>query len=205
MPGQRRNEFRFEGKYVFLTYPRCELRPHTVHDELHERYPIKYFCIASEEHEEPDDEGIILHIHAVIEFVDTVRTRNAEAFNIQGFHPNIQRVRSRKAACDYVRKDGDFISNFPDASKTTWGDILAQSTTKDEFLDSVRSHYPRDYVLQHDRVLSFAELHFKPTIPEYVNEYNFANVDPRLTDWCNDNLVDNVGTQWPQRTFREAS
>jgi len=193
MPQQRANHFRYEGKFVFLTYPRCELRPETVLAELRKNFDINHWCIASEEHDQADEDGIILHIHAVIEFTSVVRTRNAAAFDIEGFHPNIQSVRSRKQALDYVRKDGDFISNFPETAKTSWGNILAESSNREDFLSRVRSCYPRDYVLSYDRIISFADAHFKPVIPEYVNEYEFNNVHPELTEWVNANLHQEIG------------
>lgn len=193
MPGQRRNDFRFEGKFIFLTYPRCELRPDYVKAQLEKNFDIKHFCIASEEHEEADEDGVILHIHAVLEFDRIVRTRIASAFDIDGFHPNIQGLRSRKAALDYVRKDGDFINNFPDTQKTSWASILATATTRDDFLAGVREHYARDYVLQYDRLLAFADVHYQPVIPEYVNNFEFNNVHPHLTAWVDNNLANDIG------------
>lgn len=187
MPADRRNNFRFEGKFVFLTYAQCNLTPEQVLEALQEVKVIKHYNIARETHEDGN-----YHIHAVIEFDEQLRTRRADVFDIQGFHPNIQKPRSLRACLQYVRKEGEFINNFP-TGKKTWGDILADSQTRDDFLSGVRQHYPRDYILCYDRVISFADAHFRPVVPPYVNQYEFNNVPAELTAWVEENITAKPG------------
>lgn len=65
---------------------------------------VKYMIICQEKHQ---DEG--LHLHAVISFSKKVDIRDCTFFDINGFHPKIEPVKSLAKSVNYVKKDGVFI------------------------------------------------------------------------------------------------
>lgn len=185
MPAQRTNTFRFESTSAFLTYPRCTLTKEQVLDALSAKLDIKFYRIARELHEDGTP-----HIHAVVKLNRQLRTRDQRYFDIDGFHPNIQTPRSLKNVCEYVSKDGDVLDTFPASStKHSWADILPACTTRDEFLVHMRTHFPRDFIINLDRILNFADYHYKPVLPPYVNDYDFTAVPEPLLEWLSGNLI----------------
>lgn len=104
--------FKFNAKRIFLTYPKCTLSKDRVLELLQEKYPIKTYCIALEAHEDGSP-----HIHAVLFFDRKVHRDNERAFDIEGFHPNIQTIKNasdQSRILKYVKKDGDFLCNHVD-------------------------------------------------------------------------------------------
>jgi len=74
--------------------------------------------------------------------------------------------------------------------KPTWGDCLT-ATTRSEFFELIRERFPRDYVLQHQRIEYFADKHYgKEKQPkEYSSKYtNFENEPMELVGWRLANL-----------------
>lgn len=99
------------------------------------------------------------HLHAYLKFAGPFRSRCSRCFDVAGFHPNIERPRSVKAVIKYVQKDSNFLVSpgIEDLlSKKTYASILATATTAEEFYEAVATSFPRDYVLQYDRLESFA-------------------------------------------------
>lgn len=183
MPAQRTNTFRFESTSAFLTYPRCDLSKERVLELLQAKLSIKHYRIARELHADGTP-----HIHVVVKLNSQLRTRQQDFFDIEGFHPNIQKPRNLKNVCDYVSKDGDVINTFPD-NKPGWGDIIPSCGTREDFMRHMRDNFPRDYIINLDRILAFADWHYKPVIPPYVNDYVFSSVPDPLLEWVSGNLI----------------
>lgn len=184
MPAQRSNTFRFESTSAFLTYARCTLTKEQVLEKLQDKaITIKHYRIARELHADGTP-----HIHVVLKLTTQLRTRSQDFFDIDGFHPNIQKPRSLKNVCDYVSKDGDVINTFPD-SKPGWGDIIPTCGTREEFLRHMRDNFPRDYIINLDRILAFADYQYKPVIPPYVTQHVFNEVPNPLLEWVSGNLI----------------
>nr|QKI29040.1 Rep [Lactuca sativa CRESS virus] len=159
--------FRFQAKRVLLTYSQVSERmtKEVVFHTLMDRYPIQYFLIGEETHE---DGG--RHIHAVMEFKVKVNSRDVGLFDINDgeevFHPNIKPI-SRgqvhwKRALDYCQKeDPEPLSNI--VEKLSYGEILDQASSCDEFMRLVKEHYPRDYALHNSRLLEMAKREWPET------------------------------------------
>lgn len=176
--------YRLQAKNIFLTYPQCDLEKEQVlqfFSNLFE-YDFKY-AIGREQHK---DGGC--HLHVLLALSQKFSTRNERWADIAHFHPNIQPCRSLKNVLRYVTKDGDYISTIIE-STSGWLAAL-RANTRADFLEIVRETSPRDYILQHDRILSFADKHFS-TVKESVANYtmdDFLYVPKIMTDWARDNL-----------------
>lgn len=73
--------------------------------------------------------------------------------------------------------------------KPTWGDCLI-ATSRSEFFDLIKERFPRDYILQHQRIEYFANKHYgKPEKKEYESKFmNFENEPMELVGWRLANL-----------------
>lgn len=187
----KRSNWRLECKFVALTYPNCAVLDH---DELFTWLsgsitPKPDFLVLSRELHLNG----VPHFHGLLYFAGGIRTRNARFFDFGGRHPNVQSVRDPAAWYQYCCKDGDCrkFGTVPPKLEGTdreqWGKCLASSTTRDEFLGNVRSAAPRDFVLFHDRIVSFADQHFKKTEIYVGPEVDFR-VPNELSEWCRENL-----------------
>jgi len=139
-----------------LTYAQCDLPREALLDLLTELITVEIdeYCIAKEAHADGSP-----HLHAYLKFASNFRSRDCRCFDVAGFHPNIERPRSIKAVIKYVQKDGDFLVSpgIEDLlNKKSYGSILATATTAEEFFEAIAKNFPRDYVLQYDRIKSFA-------------------------------------------------
>lgn len=97
--------FRISAKGFFVTFPRCNLDKETVITTLRGYFQdIEYIIVAHELHEDEGD-----HLHCLIIFENTKNLKNARAFDIDDFHPNIQSIKKPNDCLKYVTKDNDFI------------------------------------------------------------------------------------------------
>lgn len=155
--------FRFSAKTVFLTYAQiCEhFSKETVYFTLSERFPIDRYTLGEEVHE---DGG--RHIHACFVFTVKVETRDARYFDINcgqcvlDHHPNIERIQRGKANLyrveEYCRKED--VAPLTNVEPTkTWGEIVEESSTQEEYLSLIQKHYPRDFCLSLDRLKASAK------------------------------------------------
>lgn len=97
---------RIKAKGWFCTWPKCPIGKQMALNELQAKYELEEYIIAEEEHQ---DES--LHLHAFLKLKKRVYFK-ADMFDIAGYHGNYQPAKSWKAVQDYVKKDGNFISNF---------------------------------------------------------------------------------------------
>lgn len=160
--------FRIQGRHFFLTYPQSHFSKESLHTHLCTLTETTTVLVSRELHEDGQP-----HLHAVASFPRRRDIRDDRFFDYEGRHPNVQRCRSLQAAAEYISKDGDTVGNLGIAEERIgWAGILEQAATKEEFMVLVRQHYPRDYVLNMDRIHSYADTNYKDTQdPSYVNPY----------------------------------
>lgn len=143
-------QFRFCGRIFFLTYPRCPLTKETILEKLRTLCPeMKWAVVCNENHQDGT-----LHGHAVIHVGKVLQSRRPDFFDLEGFHPNIQAVRSVKKVVDYVKKKGDFLQEgeFDSSSeqkKTKMMDI-AEQVRDGRTLEQIHDEYPEVF-LSHKR------------------------------------------------------
>lgn len=126
--------FKLQAKHLFLTYAQCPLELDLVYDYLlnirtGSAY-VRRLCVAQESHE---DEG--RHFHAYLEFSDKPCIRNPRFFDIQVYHPNIQKVKSTNDTLKYVTKDGVYKANFHVVIKYSIEEILERASDEKSYRD----------------------------------------------------------------------
>lgn len=193
--------FRLQAKNIFLTYPQCTLSSTILLEYLSgllSDHQVKYLCVASESHQDGSP-----HLHALICLGKKLHVRSANFFDVDDFHPNVQAARDPKQVLDYIKKDGVFEeTGVPPTTKPSWSDCLV-ATTKQEFLQLVKATSPRDYVLNYERLISFADVHYpSPQLPyqsRFTND-NF-NVPDILAEWEHESLDPTTGMYGPKPHF----
>jgi len=184
------SSFAFDGVHIFLTYPQCTLERERVRDFLRTLLPECEYIVARELHDDGQP-----HIHAYAHFGRRRRFASASAFDVDGFHPNIQKPRSARDVIAYCRKEdseplvSDGISSVSD-KPTGWGDLLELSTNEREFLELARSRFPRDYVLSLERLLFFCRWRFGRDETTYSGRTRGEFREPdSLASWVAANLT----------------
>lgn len=202
---------RLDGQRFFLTYSQVpeDFDGSVLLVDLDLLNPTWVEAIA----EQHQDGGT--HWHAVVVFPRRFQ-RNMSAFDSQGVHPNIQSIRNGTTdlfRCRHYIRKGDkethgpshednpcdytaepiYIGRVPPYSipvtRLTWGEILTRSQDVENFLANVKEHYPRDFVLRHDAVLSYAQTYYsRPDhwVPEFTQDQFF--VPDELNEWVADVL-----------------
>lgn len=179
---EKPTSFRFNGRNLFVTYPQCSLKKEEVLEEFRTRYEIDAYTVCEELHEDGSP-----HIHAVFTFTRKRNIRDKRAFDIKGYHPNIQSARDLQACIKYCQKDGNFLSNH--RSKMDYGQLINQSENQESFLQAVEKYYPRDMVMNYDRIKAFAEFKFKKVLKPYVSNYTEFEVPGVMKSWVDCQLL----------------
>ncbi|QDJ95217.1 replication-associated protein [Capybara virus 5_cap1_460] len=187
--------FAFDGQQIFLTYPQCPLTRERIRDSLLEVAPLSKYYIARESHSDGNH-----HIHAYLNFGTRRRWTTASAFDVDGYHPNIQKPRSARAVIAYVGKeDAEVLHNLSEAelgggtTDGNWRTVLESSTSRDDFLAQCRHLFPRDFVLSFERLEYFCGKHFGEVCESYSGRTRDAFREPdALSNWVNDNLTTGV-------------
>jgi len=184
MPSQPTQNFRFSAKNIFLTYPRCDVDKEDALAHFNQLFPDNEFkyTISREQHQ---DGGY--HLHVLLSFSNKLNIRNASHFDLSGFHPNIQPVRSLRNVDKYTKKDKDYISTIEDAP-AGWADAVA-ATSRESFLQACKEASKRDWILQQDRIISYANTYFPEPTPT-VTLYDHDSFRPTqdMIDWAVNNL-----------------
>jgi len=105
-PEEKKKGFDLKRKEFFLTYPQAGiLTAQDIWDAYEQKWPmeVKGARIVKELHLDGSP-----HFHVILRFNTTMRIKRPDAFDVWGYHPNIQPLRSMKAATCYVhlRKHG---------------------------------------------------------------------------------------------------
>lgn len=110
--------FRINAQQLFFTYPQCTLTREQCLEQLTNKIKsknndISEYVVCKEEHENGDP-----HLHVYLKLAKKINIRNANFFDLKhdnedkSFHGNYQTARNAKAVQNYVKKDGNFISNI---------------------------------------------------------------------------------------------
>lgn len=175
MPAPR--EFRFAAKQVFLTFSQvCDhFTKESAYFTIAERFSIDRYTLGEENHENGGR-----HIHACFVFTMKVESRDPRFFDINcgicenDHHPNIETIRRGKANLyrveDYCKKqDPNPMTNVEPVK--TWGEIMSESSTQEEYLSLIQRHYPREFCLSLERLKSSAEYLYPSTRKNTIDEF----------------------------------
>jgi len=182
-------DFAFDGVHVFLTYPQCPLEREQLRDRITQGINPSKYLIARERHDDGN-----YHLHAYLHFGRRRRFTGANAFDVDGYHPNIQKPRSAANVIAYCcKEDTEPLANFDyhrGEQDETWASILEGTSSKDEFLQAVRARFPRDYVLRLEQLLFFCEWRFGRDETEYAGRERSDFIElPAMKDWVEANLL----------------
>lgn len=111
MPPKKNKEkqFKFNGKLVFLTYPKCPLDKEVLKEFLETLGELTSYTIGREKHQDGS-----YHLHATCRFADKIHTTDPKKFDAHGYHPNIKSLKagsSWKNHVEYAKKEGDVLTN----------------------------------------------------------------------------------------------
>lgn len=172
-----------------LTYPQCPVPRDEAMALIKEKVPSCRMLVAQEKHQ---TEG--LHLHMAVLF-DKRFMCGTNSFDIEYeglyYHPNIQKVKDWKAWINYCLKEDESPLNELEAEKMNYGEIMSLATHKDEYLELVGRHHPRDLALNLERLSYFADWRYRPAPLPYapVGIQPFKELDPVITDWLNTDFV----------------
>jgi len=178
--------FQLNSKNVFLTYPQCDVSKAAMLYYLIEQSGCSAARIGQEEHQDGTP-----HLHAYLHSDEGFRTRNERYFDVLGFHPNVQPCRKVSSVLEYVAKTGNFIDYgvlSEGGNKRTWNDVVLAENLADA-RSIISSDFPRDFVLNNEKVEYWLSKHFKKAEPIHViNPTYLFNPDPIMTQFANQRL-----------------
>jgi len=187
--------FDLHAKNHFLTYPQCYLHPDYVCQYLVDLIGperLLYVGVAQEAHEDGS-----WHLHAVVCYKEKRRIRSETYYDIafggEEWHGRYEACRSLQDSLAYIKKDdGEYArwGTSPTKAKSSYALALHTAKSKKEFLEFLLEAAPRDAVLYHNAIDSFAERRFGDSPGfEPVRSLDEFNVPTVLNDWMNENLV----------------
>lgn len=97
---------RIRAKGWFCTWPKCALSKEDVLGVLKLKYDVEEYVICCEKHADGEN-----HLHAFLKVANRI-TFKADMFDIHDYHGHYEVAKSWKAVKEYVKKDGDYISNL---------------------------------------------------------------------------------------------
>lgn len=168
--------------HLFLTYPQVpeDLQRDALHTHLTTKFALEYCCTSEERHEDGGK-----HFHVYAKFIKRFRSKDQSVFDFAGRHPNIQSAYNPAKCLAYVQKDKNFIESGDAPTlkgENSWDSIVAVDD-KEEFMQAVKSKYPRDYVLNLEKLEYYADKRFKPELPIYVPIYTDFIVPAPVAEW----------------------
>lgn len=129
--------FRIKNKKLLLTYPHTDYEPDVLLDKFLQVVSgeIVNYCIVCKEHH-TDGQS---HTHIYVEFLKPFESRNVRCFDIEGRHPNIEKVKSSPwKSVDYCKKEGNWIEYHPENAPR----INYDSMNRSEKLKFLRTNDP---------------------------------------------------------------
>lgn len=206
-------DFRWQGKYLFLTWPQSDFDLDGAIHRLREQggRNVTFIRLCSERHQ-----CGALHRHALLCFGKRVSFTDERRFDIDDRHPKWERyTRAPARAAHYVgnpEKPGyvahvdwgevpDFAAAEPGESRSAlWGRLLDEATDPDSFMSSVREHAPYEFCTKFQALHSMATTVFQRRSP-HTSQFDLVD-DFRLPDtienWMEKEFDQEVGeTIWP--------
>lgn len=151
------NGFRCNCRSFFLTYPRCDSSRQELLEFLCGLEPSwVYVTVGEETHADGSP-----HLHALVVTAKKRDIRDAAHFNFNGHHCNVQPARNVSDVAAYVQKENCFveIGNRPKRKGIDWSSIVSCSNAA-EALATVKENFPREYVLNLERIEYFLSKHY---------------------------------------------
>nr|AIY33134.1 RepA [Chickpea chlorotic dwarf virus] len=181
MPSANKN-FRFQSKYVFLTYPKCSSQRDDLFEFLWEKltpFLIFFLGVATELHQDGTT-----HYHALVQLDKRPHIRDPSFFDFEGNHPNIQPARNSKQVLDYISKDGDIKTRgdfrdhkvSPSKSDARWRTIIQTATSKEEYLDMIKEEFPHEWATKLQWLEYSANKLFPPQPEPYVSPFTESDL-----------------------------
>ncbi|CAO91920.1 Rep [Chickpea chlorotic dwarf virus] len=181
MPSANKN-FRFQSKYVFLTYPKCSSQRDDLFEFLWEKltpFLIFFLGLATELHQDGTT-----HYHALVQLDKKPWIRDPSFFDFEGNHPNIQPARNSKQVLEYISKDGDIKTRgdfrdhkvSPRKSDARWRTIIQTATSKEEYLDMIKEEFPHEWATKLQWLEYSANKLFPPQPEAYVSPFTESDL-----------------------------
>nr|AWI66664.1 replication associated protein [Chickpea chlorotic dwarf virus] len=181
MPSANKN-FRFQSKYVFLTYPKCSSQRDDLFEFLWEKltpFLIFFLGVATELHQDGTT-----HYHALVQLDKKPCIRDPSFFDFEGNHPNIQPARNSKQVLEYISKDGDIKTRgdfrdhkvSPRKSDARWRTIIQTATSKEEYLDMIKEEFPHEWATKLQWLEYSANKLFPPQPEAYVSPFTESDL-----------------------------
>lgn len=177
--------FRIDIKNVGLTYPQCNLSRQRVLECLRVLGGDKYqgAAVAQEHHKDGS-----LHIHAYLRLHTKRSFRDPRAFDIDGFHPNIQGVRHARKWLAYIRKedtdalmDGDLESLLSEEKpKQRITDDVARRIESGATATDIFNEYPGFYLMNKRKIEELQE--FMVRKRQRLDKLDWEEASARLAD-----------------------
>lgn len=130
------------------------------------------------------------HYHVMAQWPAGFETRDARAFDVDGYHPNYRNVRPGANAqrvyrycCKDKRTTGNLELSAPvkPSRNEIWSEFIG-ATEPREFFELLSKRAPYEYILHYDRLQSFSrQVIEKPQA--YVPKYTDFVVPGALRDW----------------------
>lgn len=200
-----KKSLRLQSQAFILTWPQNQTKKEDALERIqtHEwKVPLDWAVVAEEQHENGDP-----HLHAVVKFVQTFRTRTTSIFDfICQKHGNYQGCRSLKESVRYVTKKGayvtynvsveDYLSNKEDKKQKISGEI-AEMLMAGKSLEDVYFKNPGFYLMNKRRIEDLQgwaakkrcqqKLSWTPFTPE--DFLDLPSSTQKIMKWLNKNLL----------------
>lgn len=167
------------AKYILLTYAQADnVDPWNILATLTE---LGAECIIGRERHV--DGGI--HYHVFCDFGRQFSTRNGSAFDVDGKHPNIEKVnRTPWHSFDYATKDGDIVCggaerpperdvSQPNQSQESWAEVV-NAASRHEFFLLLEQRFPRYLVCSYPSIAKYADWKYREVPLDYHHPEDFA-------------------------------
>ncbi|AMH87706.1 RepA [Pacific flying fox faeces associated gemycircularvirus-10] len=137
------------------------------------------------------------HFHVFCSFERNFRSRKADVFDVDGYHPNIEPSRKNAAGgFDYATKDGDIVAGGLErpsrtrgrtgttGAQATWGEITAAESAE-EFWRLCEELDPKSMVCNFPALSKFAEWRFRPIPVPYASPDGVFDTSgyPIIEEW----------------------
>lgn len=167
--------FRFQGRYLFLTYSQCNVSADTLIQHIRAQREPEFILVGLEQHADGGE-----HRHIFVDFGRRFSFTNERRFDVSGHHPNIARPRSPKDCLAYCAKDGNTTTygtlpshldeDVKESRNQLWGRLLDEATSRESFLSAVRAVDPFVFATRYQALAAMAAEVFKPA-DTYENLY----------------------------------
>lgn len=169
-----KGELRFNCKYFFLTYPKCTLHPNRIIMKFRS-LRVDDFHLVREKHSDNS-----FHYHAIVAFATRKNIRNPRYFDVDGFHPNIQKIKSLIKSIRYLEKEkhgeiGEHVGGTlgpkikagkvgaldAEAKTAKWHEAGEEATSGNDFLNKLDGFDPRELAKSFKNIQAYADWKFK--------------------------------------------